>query len=311
MDHRHVRHADDAGDRCDVAAEIEAELVVERLIDQIRRRDEEERVAVRRARTTAAVPILPPPPGRLSITNGWPSRSDATDPRGARKCLWCHRRRSGRSSAPAASDRLAPERRARSSAARQRLRPDAEVPAGSFISTSCSLHIIRSPRRRARAAMRARRGRVPCRLEVDHQFVLGRRLHRQVGWLLALEDAVHVAGAAAILVNDVGSIGDQAAGRREVANRVDRGSRCRAASVAITSRWRCADEGGPTMISPSLGARRRRCRARSPRHHAHRSGRARRRTRAPRSGSRQSRPRRPARRHRATPPPALRAARIP
>ena len=49
------------------------------------------------------------------------------------------------------------------------------------------------------------------------------RLHRQVGWLLALEDAVHVAGAAAILVNDVGSIGDQAAGRREVANRVDRG----------------------------------------------------------------------------------------
>ena len=33
-------------------------------------------------------------------------------------------------------------------------------------------------------------------LEVDDQLVLGRRLHRQVGWLLALEDAVDVAGRA-------------------------------------------------------------------------------------------------------------------
>ena len=29
--------------------------------------------------------------------------------------------------------------------------------------------------------------------EVDHQLVLGRRLHRQVGWLLALEDAIDIA----------------------------------------------------------------------------------------------------------------------
>src|SRR5262245_42062393 len=48
MDHRHVRHADDAGDRCDIADEIEIELVVEGRIDQICRRDKEERVAVRR-----------------------------------------------------------------------------------------------------------------------------------------------------------------------------------------------------------------------------------------------------------------------
>jgi hypothetical protein len=26
--------------------------------------------------------------------------------------------------------------------------------------------------------------------KIDHQLVFGRRLHRQVGWLLALEDAV-------------------------------------------------------------------------------------------------------------------------
>ena len=35
-------------------------------------------------------------------------------------------------------------------------------------------------------------------LEVDHQLVLGRRLHRQVGRLLALEDAIDVAGGAPV-----------------------------------------------------------------------------------------------------------------
>src|SRR5262249_39783366 len=33
-------------------------------------------------------------------------------------------------------------------------------------------------------------------LEIDHQLVLGRRLHRHVGWLLALEDTIHIAGSA-------------------------------------------------------------------------------------------------------------------
>src|SRR5262245_42798716 len=33
-----------------------------------------------------------------------------------------------------------------------------------------------------------------CGLHIDHQLVLGRRLHRQVGRLPALEDAVDVAG---------------------------------------------------------------------------------------------------------------------
>ena len=39
-------------------------------------------------------------------------------------------------------------------------------------------------------------------LEVDHQLVFGRRLHRQIGWLLALEDAVDVAGRVPILVDE-------------------------------------------------------------------------------------------------------------
>src|SRR5438876_10954073 len=41
-------------------------------------------------------------------------------------------------------------------------------------------------------------------LKVDHQFILGRRLHRQIGRLLAFEDTVDVAGSAAELVEEVG-----------------------------------------------------------------------------------------------------------
>ena len=53
-------------------------------------------------------------------------------------------------------------------------------------------------------------------LEIDDQLVLGRRLHRQVGRLLALENAVDVAGRAAVLVEKIRPIGDQpAAGDEE------------------------------------------------------------------------------------------------
>ena len=40
-------------------------------------------------------------------------------------------------------------------------------------------------------------------LEVDHQFVLGWRLHRQIGGLLALEDAIDVTGRAPVLVDRI------------------------------------------------------------------------------------------------------------
>jgi hypothetical protein len=49
-------------------------------------------------------------------------------------------------------------------------------------------------------------------LEVDDQLVLGRRLHRQVGRLLGLEDAVDIAGRAAVLVDQVRPVGDEATG---------------------------------------------------------------------------------------------------
>ena len=53
---------------------------------------------------------------------------------------------------------------------------------------------------------------------VDNQLVLGRRLHRQVGRLLPLEDAVDVAGRLAVLVERIRPVGDEAA----VANKVAR-----------------------------------------------------------------------------------------
>ena len=60
-------------------------------------------------------------------------------------------------------------------------------------------------------------------LEVDHQLVLGRRLHRQVGRLLALEDAIDVAGRAPELVDPIRPVGDQAAVGDEEPSGVDRG----------------------------------------------------------------------------------------
>src|SRR5262245_15583047 len=60
-------------------------------------------------------------------------------------------------------------------------------------------------------------------LEVDHQIVLGRRLHRQVGRLLASENAVDVSGGTTIPVDLISSIRDQTAASDKMAFEVDRG----------------------------------------------------------------------------------------
>src|SRR6516162_3939553 len=52
-------------------------------------------------------------------------------------------------------------------------------------------------------------------LEVNHQFIFGRCLHRQIGWLLALQDAIDVTGSSTELSRKVSRIGDQAAARHE------------------------------------------------------------------------------------------------
>jgi hypothetical protein len=60
-------------------------------------------------------------------------------------------------------------------------------------------------------------------LEVDHEFVLRRRLYRQVGRLLAFKNAIDVAGGETIRIDGVITVGDQPAGGGEVAFIVDRG----------------------------------------------------------------------------------------
>src|SRR5262249_52141718 len=49
------------------------------------------------------------------------------------------------------------------------------------------------------------------RLQVDHQLVLSRRLHWQIGGLLAFKDTIDIASRAPIMVDQIGSVGDQAA----------------------------------------------------------------------------------------------------
>src|SRR5215813_13179850 len=58
-------------------------------------------------------------------------------------------------------------------------------------------------------------------LEIDHQIVLGWRLHRQVGGLLALENTIDVISRVPELVDRIGPIRDQTAATNEVAKGVD------------------------------------------------------------------------------------------
>src|SRR6476620_1881372 len=48
------------------------------------------------------------------------------------------------------------------------------------------------------------------RLEIDYQLVLSRRLHRQVGWLLALEDGIDIFGRAPERIQQINPMGHSA-----------------------------------------------------------------------------------------------------
>src|SRR5262245_44237162 len=54
-------------------------------------------------------------------------------------------------------------------------------------------------------------------LEVDHQLVFRRHLHRHIVGFLPFEDAIHVTSGEAVLVTPIRSVSDQAASGREVA----------------------------------------------------------------------------------------------
>src|SRR5262249_33115532 len=60
-------------------------------------------------------------------------------------------------------------------------------------------------------------------LEVDNKLILGWRLHRQVPWLLVLEDAIDVLRRAPEMAHTIRSVRYQAAASDEDTVRVDRG----------------------------------------------------------------------------------------
>jgi hypothetical protein len=62
----------------------------------------------------------------------------------------------------------------------------------------------------------------PGGFQIDYKLIFDGRLHWKIGRLLALEDAIDIAGRTAVLIGEIGPIGDQAAGVNVVASVVDR-----------------------------------------------------------------------------------------
>ena len=58
-------------------------------------------------------------------------------------------------------------------------------------------------------------------LEIDHQLVLGWRLHRKIGRYLALEDAIDIGRRSPKIIGQVNAVGQQAADFSEETERID------------------------------------------------------------------------------------------
>src|SRR5262249_15290010 len=87
------------------------------------------------------------------------------------------------------------------------------------IATNCSLfdHLVDAGEH-GRGNIEAER---LCGLEVEHRLIPCRRLHRQIGWFLTLENAVNVTGRAPVLVDVIRAVGDQAASANKVTFEID------------------------------------------------------------------------------------------
>src|SRR5215471_2774796 len=71
---------------------------------------------------------------------------------------------------------------------------------------------------------RRRHGKTECfgSLKIDHQFEPSRGLHRQISWLLALEDAIDIPSGAPVVIEPVRPVRDQAASSDKSTVRVHR-----------------------------------------------------------------------------------------
>src|SRR5262245_45439722 len=181
---------------------------------------------------TASAPILPPAPMRFSTTTGWPIRSDrccptrrasvSPDPPGPNGAMNLMGLAGSDCDTTGTGDSAAP-RPSRENAASRENTSIRFLYAPLLFEDGFSVpqlfdHLIGAGKQCRRQLEALRLGG----LEVDHQLVLVGRLHRQVGRLLVLEDAIDIAGSAAELVDHVGRVGDEAAGRNEGAVGVDR-----------------------------------------------------------------------------------------
>src|SRR5262249_22370992 len=88
-------------------------------------------------------------------------------------------------------------------------------------------------------------------LQINHQLILGRRLHGHLGWLLALENAINIVSRLPVLIEEVGSIGDQPPSGSEGALVVDSGQlvprRKRDDQIAMKHCW-CTRRHDQTAI---------------------------------------------------------------
>src|SRR5262249_49401213 len=77
------------------------------------------------------------------------------------------------------------------------------VPGAQFLANDASLdHLVGAGDERRRNFEAERLGS----LDIDHEFVFGRLLDWQLGGLLALEDAIDIAGRLPVLIDPIGPI---------------------------------------------------------------------------------------------------------